>query len=88
MKKNKLEIQCKAKDFKKSHAWICDIKNAVEIPMCEPLRETPYLMPARFAGIGKPCKKCLAKLAEFRIDYPDTPITYDFPKIKPVKPVV
>lgn len=75
--KNKFQVQWKAKDFKKSHAWVHGAKEGIEVPLCEPLRETPFLNPARFVNIGKKCKKCLAKIDKFKQDFPNIKVYYE-----------
>lgn len=76
MAKENFKIEWKARDFKNNHAWIADIVESNETPLCSPERLLPYIKPARFANIGKKCRNCLATIEAFRKKHPSIPVYF------------
>lgn len=65
-------VEWKARNYKDKHAWILDNKTKMEAPLCDPTRQISYINPYLREGFlgGKPCKKCLLKIAAFKEKFP------------------
>jgi hypothetical protein len=74
--KSQFSIEWKARDFKKSHAWIHDSIAGDESPLCEPTRLMPYINPARFVGIGTKCANCLSRIGKIKEKFPKIQVMY------------